>query len=252
MMSIVSWRTALFASVAVSIVSVGAAALPAMSAPVAADAGPGGASAAQPSTSRSVSFVAAAHSSPGSARFTSVTVPAAAHAGDRALLMVTHATRVPWAGPSGIAGWQQVASTSTNGLDSSVYAKTLAFGDLGGSVRFDAPAYAKAMLTVAVYSRVSSRASLTAVVGSDRGTTRHVTPSVTASTGDRVISYWVDHQSSTTSWTTSDETTRDTAIGTGAAGTGRCWPTPRSPGRGASYRAAPPAPTSPPTRPVGR
>lgn len=176
---------------------------------------PAGATTVQPSTSRSVSFVGAAHSSPGAARFKAVTVPTAARAADRALLVFTHAARVNWAGPSGITGWRQVASTTANGLVSTVYSKPLAAGDLHHAVRFGTSRYAKAILTVAVYSRVTGGDALTAVAGSDRGTTRHVTPAVTASPGDRVISYWADHRSSTTSWTSSDATTRDAAIGTG-------------------------------------
>lgn len=78
-----------------------------------------------------VAFVGATHSNPASARFKSVTVPAGAHAGDRALLAFTRASTVAWTGPTGVTGWTEVASTTANGLVSTIHTRALHGGTWG-------------------------------------------------------------------------------------------------------------------------
>ena len=160
-----------------------------------------------------VSFVGAEHSDPASQRVKRVGVPAAAHAGDVALLLFTRATNVSWSAPSGIIGWTEIASTTQNGLSSSVYTKTLTVTDLGQSVTFTAPKYAKAMLTMAAYAGVGG--SVTATSGSDRQQTQHLTPASKTGAGDWIVSYWVDRRATTSAWTAPSAVVRDTAIGTG-------------------------------------
>ena len=169
----------------------------------------------QQAPARSVTFVGATHSSTTASRHQIVVVPRGARPGDRAVMVFTHAAAMAWAGPTGTAGWAPIGSSTANGLRSTVYAKSLARSDLGAPVRFEAPARAKAMLSLAVYSGVSATAPVAAITHADRSTSRHVTPATSTRPGDLVLSYWVDHRDTTTSWSTSNATVRDTAVGAG-------------------------------------
>ena len=107
-----------------------------------------------------------------------------------------------------------MASSTANSLTTVVWEKTLTSGDLGSTVSFTTSTSAKAMLSIAVYHGVAP-GPLAATAGSDVSTTSHVTPAVTAASGDWVLSYWVDRSDTTGSWTASGVTTRDVAIGIG-------------------------------------
>lgn len=161
-----------------------------------------------------ITFLGANHSSPASQRLKSVGLPTLSRVGDTGLMVFTRATSIAWTGPSGLSGWTVVATTTANGLDTTVYTKILTAEDLSQSVTFSAPKYAKSMITVAAYAGVSER--ITATSSGDRGTAEHLTQSTDTSAGDWVVSYWVDHRETTTSWTTTSATARDNAIGTGS------------------------------------
>lgn len=168
-------------------------------------------------TASGIRFVGATHSDPASAKFKSAIVPLAAATGDTALMTLTRATTVTWTGPSGVNGWTQLSSAAANGLTSTVWSKHLTANDPGASVRFDTGTYAKAILTVAVYSGLSQGDPVQATFRSEASaTTTHVTPAVSPAQGDWVASFWMDKSDTTTSWTAgTDATTRDVAIGTG-------------------------------------
>ncbi len=162
-----------------------------------------------------VDFVGAAHSDASSQRFKTATLSPQAQAGDTAVLVMTRATTVTWTGPTGVTGWTQEDSFASGGLTSTVWTKTVAAGEPGDVVRFDTANFAKAMVTVAVYSGVD--ASGPAVTHrADSAVTSHTTPLITTSTDDWVASYWVDKSDTTTTWTPpASVTSRDVAIGTG-------------------------------------
>lgn len=170
-----------------------------------------------PSTpsARKITFVGADHAAPQPQLRQEVAVPAGARAGDRAVLVFSSATGVVWSGPSGLNGWTQASSAAASRLRSTVYTKSLVAADVGRSVRFDTNKSAKASLSIAVYSGIGSGAQLAAVSRVNRGSTSHLSAPTSTAPGDVVLSYWVDHKDSTTSWRASNATTRDTAIGTG-------------------------------------
>ncbi len=163
-----------------------------------------------------VGFVGVAHSDPASQKFKSVAVSGLAQAGDTAVMIFTRATTVTWTGPTGVTGWTQVDSFANTGLTSTVWTKTLGAGDVGALVRFDTANFAKAMLSVAVYSGVDPTVPVV-THAADSAVTNHTTPLVTATADDWVVSYWVDKADTTTAWTPpASVTSRDVAIGTGS------------------------------------
>jgi acid phosphatase len=131
----------------------------------------------------------------------------------------TRASTVTWTGPSQVTGWTQLDSFTASGLSSTVWTKVLTASDLGGTVRFDTANFAKALLTVSVYSGVDTSVPVTAAHASDTSATAHASPSVTVADGDWAWSSWVDKSSTTTGWSAPPSmTARDTAL---SDGTGR-------------------------------
>ena len=157
-----------------------------------------------------VAFRAAAHSAPGASATKSVTVPAAAQAGDTLLLYFTSAPAAGWTGPAGISGLTQV-DTFTNGtLRETVWKKTLTAGDLGSTASVTIGTSGKSVLTAAVYSGVQSTSPVAAQVAhaGDTAQSAHVSPTVTAQAGDLVVTYWADNSVGTSSWTAPAGTTQ--------------------------------------------
>ena len=172
-----------------------------------------------PVVSNPVTFRAAAHSAPGAAKVKSVVIPATAHAGDTVLLFVTDATAAGWSAPTGVSGLTSVDTFTNAGVVTTVYKKALAAGDVGATVSISAATAAKAVLTAGVYANVSaaSPAAGGEAHAADTATTSHVSPTVTAQSGDVVLSYWADKSSATSTWTApASVTARDTAIDNGS------------------------------------
>ncbi|HET7399415.1 MAG TPA: alkaline phosphatase family protein [Intrasporangium sp.] len=181
-------------------------------------AGPSAAGAVSPAAAEPVAFVSADHSDPGAQLQKTVTVPANAVAGQTLLLAFTHRTAVAWTGPGGVTGWREARSATTDfGLTSTVWTKTVADGDAGATVSFDAPDYAKGMLTLALYSGVDPGPGVDIAYAVDAAeTTVHTTPVLSGRAGALTVSYWVDRGVGTTSWAlASGGTVRDVALGTG-------------------------------------
>jgi hypothetical protein len=164
-----------------------------------------------------VGFVAASHSSDGAARFKAVDVPSQAQPGDTVLLFFTQADGVGWTAPSG-GGWTEVDSFANATVRSTVWTKTVAAGDPGSTVRLDTDPtkFSKATLSLAVYSNVDV-STLVAAHSGDSNTSSHLSPTVSASLGQVVLTYWADKSAGTTLWTApAGVAVRDTAVGSGA------------------------------------
>jgi PKD repeat protein len=168
------------------------------------------------STGTPVAFVGAAHGQTGAVSTLAATVPATAHVGDTAVMVMTTSTSSGWSAPTNVTGWTQLDSFTNGSTTSTAWTKTLATGDPGKQVRFTAASAHKAVLDVAVYSGVAAATPVNARVG-DAGRTTHTTPTVTAPAGSWVLSMWTDKSETTTSWTApASVTVRDTALGTGS------------------------------------
>ena len=138
----------------------------------------------------------------------SVTIPASASVGDTVLLAlsVNDNTRT-FADP---AGWTKLDAHVVKTMSTTVYAKTVAAGDPGSKVTFTLSAAAKSTITAAVYSGVDPALPILVSKASDvANTSTKQTPAVTAPADSWVISYWADKSSATTSWSTSEATTRE-------------------------------------------
>ena len=171
------------------------------------------------SLNKQISFVAAAHSAAGSSTSKSVTVPASAGVGDTMVLALTSATSNTWTGPGG--DWTQAGSTITNAtITSTVWTKQVAAGDPGSKVTFTSPTTGKAVASLAVYDGVSGSHPVDAIAGSgDSGGTSHTTPTVSATAGDWVASWWTDKSTAVAAWAAPQGVTqRDSSYDTGTSG----------------------------------
>ena len=166
-----------------------------------------------------VAFVGSAHSAAGSQTSKSVTVPSTAHAGDALVLVLTGTTSNTWSGPG--VGWTQIGTTLTNvSINSSAWVKTASAADPGSSVTVTSPTTGKAILSLGVYSGVSTSNPVDAFArAGDAGGTSHSSPQVTASSGDLVVTFWTDKSAAVTHWTPPGSVTRrDDAYDTGTSG----------------------------------
>lgn len=151
-----------------------------------------------------IAFVGSANAGGGNAKTKSVTIPAAAQAGNTALLFLSQPATMPWSGPTGVTGWTQVGSTFTNGgLTTTVWAKQLAGGDAGSNVQFSSATFSHASVDIAVYSGVDAVNPVGhTATAQDTNASYHTTASVNATAGNWVVSMWSDRSTSTRTWTT--------------------------------------------------
>jgi PKD repeat protein len=148
-----------------------------------------------------IGFVAAANAGGGNVKNKSVAIPAAAHAGDTAVLFLSQPATAPWSGPSGVTGWTQVGSNFTNGgLTTTVWTKQLSAGDVGANVQFSSPNFSHAAVEVAVYSGVSGVGNT--ATAQDTNASSHTTAAINASAGSWVVSLWSDRSTATRTWAT--------------------------------------------------
>jgi hypothetical protein len=148
-----------------------------------------------------------------------VTIPSTAQPGDTMLLLFTSGAGTAWTGPG--AGWTQVGSTFTNQtIQSQVWTRTVSPGDPGSTVSMSTSTYSKAVLSLAVYTGVSTTSPIDAFLATgDSNTTNHTSPTVTAKSGDWAVTWWTDKSAATSSWTTpAGVTKRDDAYDTGTSG----------------------------------
>ena len=161
-----------------------------------------------------ISYVGAAHSAVGAARFKAATMPANAAAGDQLLLLLTTPSTVTWTGPTGITGWTQAGSFVNGTIRSTLWRKAATAGDLGQTVRVDDPTgFRLGALSLIVYRGVDTGTAPVTSNAGDSGTTTHVSPTVSAPSGSWVVTYYADKSATTTAWTAPAEATlRDTLV----------------------------------------
>jgi PKD repeat protein len=164
-----------------------------------------------------VGFVAAANAGGGNVKTKSVTVPSGAHVGDTALLFLANSSSATWTGPTGITGWTSAGTYTSGTLATAVWSKTLVAGDLGQTATVTSATSSHASLQMAVYSGVDTSSPIaTSAQSGDTTKTSHMTPTVTAGSGDWVVSFWAGRSTATRIWTIpSGVTTRDATTDTG-------------------------------------
>ena len=148
-----------------------------------------------------------------------VTIPSSAHAGDTALLMVTHNVEDPgFTAPTGVSGRTQEESRVTVGMTTTLWSKVLNASDPGSVVTVTANRAVRATMTAAVWSGANPADPVAAESSSvDAATAVHTTPSRQGDHGQWVVSYWSDKSSATTAWTAPDSVqVRGASIGTGS------------------------------------
>lgn len=154
--------------------------------------------------------------STGNSSSPTVTVPAAATPGDRLLMVLSHnnLTRVVNA-PTGVTGWTQLDSLAAGTMGTVAWTKVVESDDPGTPVTVPLSGGAKHTLTLAAYTGTEATPSIDFESATFVATTSsRRTPTVTASAGDWVVSYWADKSSTTTAWTPlGSVTTRRTACG---------------------------------------
>ncbi len=154
---------------------------------------------------QSVSYVGTARSAAGAQTSKSVTVPAATNVDDTMVLVLTASGT--WSSPG--AGWTQVSTLNNVSIFSTMWVKRVTGADTGSNITVTTSAAAKASLTLGVYRGVSSANPVSAFarVG-DAGGTTHTTPTVSASTGDVVASFWTDKSTAVANWTAPGSVTK--------------------------------------------
>ena len=162
-----------------------------------------------------IEYVASVASA-GNSSSPTVTVPAAATPGDRLLMVLSHnnLTRTVSA-PTGVTGWTQLDSVAAGSMGTVAWTKVVEPGEPGRPVTVPLSGGAKYTLTLADYTgtEVSPSVDFASAIFVATTSSRR-TPTVTASAGDWVVSYWADKSSTTTGWTLPDTvSTRRTACG---------------------------------------
>ena len=162
-----------------------------------------------PDTSATVDFIGA-DSMADNTISASITVPAGVSDSDLCLLFVTTNTVAKVSPPS---GFRIIGQQDGDGMRSSLL---LGSARAGARLSVTLDQWSKTGLSLAAYSAggISSWSSAT----ESQQVAQHSTPGLgTSSPGGRVVSYWSDKTSSTTSWLTPSQVTRRTT-GTGSGG----------------------------------
>jgi PKD repeat protein len=152
----------------------------------------------------SVAFVGSAVSAANS-KTPTVTVPAAAAAGQRLVLVLSDNDPTQTVSdPTGVTGWTRLGSVAAKTMGTTVWTKVAGPADPGAVLKVAVSAAVKHTITVAAYDGVDNSlpglpfASATDVIN---GHTARATPTVTAPDGAWVASYWADKSANTTAWT---------------------------------------------------
>ncbi len=135
------------------------------------------------------------------------------------VLVFTSGTGNTWSAPG--AGWTQVGTTLTNvSINSTAWVKTVTGSDPGSQVTLTSPTTGKAIMSLGVYSGVSTASPVDAFArAGDAGGSSHATPSVNAANGDLVVSWWTDKSAAVAQWTKPAAVTkRDDAYDSGTSG----------------------------------
>ncbi|MCU1361851.1 MAG: domain containing protein [Ilumatobacteraceae bacterium] len=130
-------------------------------------------------------------------------VPATVKAGDLLLMFFSNGTNPTVKAPTGVTGWVQMdALTNANGA-TRVWRKVATAADAGAQVKIALSIAAKANITIVAY-RGTSTTNPVATFSRTLITTssaNRVTPTANVAVSSMVVSYWMHHDSSTTTLT---------------------------------------------------
>ena len=131
-----------------------------------------------------------------------VKVPAEVGNGDLLLLYVTTGRDGAPSAPSGVGSWDLVAREVNGPLAVNVYSKVSDGSEAGQDVAVTLPQSASVDMTVLAYRGVGDDLIEVVKVATSVNTSTHITPTASVPGNDRrVVSFWADRSSSTTSWT---------------------------------------------------
>lgn len=144
-----------------------------------------------------------------------VTIPGSVQAGDALVLIVSSATAGT---PTVPVGWTLVNATTTDVLRTTVLRRLATAGDAGTTVTVPTGQFGKNSAVLGAYTGVDPVTPIAqAVFGSDQNLSAHVTPVVTVTAGQGIVSYWVDRSSAASGWTVgSGAVERIEALGSGS------------------------------------
>ncbi len=188
---------------------------PLLAAPVVAPA-----VAAEPGT---VTFVGA-DSTAGNRTNHTVRTPAAVQPGDRLLLVMTTNSTSSTVGDAP-AGWELLESRDGSGVRSRVWSRTATAADAGTNVTVTTSLAAKSVISVAGYRGQGGTPTVTARAGgADASSASHTTPTLNATAGSWLVSYWSEKSSSELTWTLpGDVQQRQAAASTGSGKVSAAW-----------------------------
>lgn len=131
-----------------------------------------------------------------------VEVPAEVGNGDLLLLYVTTGLNDEPSSPAGVGAWDLVGREVNGPLAVNVYSKVADGSEAGQDVSVTLPSSTNVDMTVLGYRGVGQDLIEAVEVAESTSTSDHTTPSVSVPANDRrVVSFWADRSSSTTSWT---------------------------------------------------
>jgi len=163
-----------------------------------------------------IEFAGSGHLNANASQFT-VTVPAGVVSGDALLLFF--ADNDPAASITGPAGWTLVQTVASSGQAGRLWRRTATGSDAGSAVQVATSALVKADLTLLAYRGTAANPVAVSAAGSETASqTGHTTPTVSTSvSGGRLVSYWGEKSSSTTTLTPpAGVTAREASTGTGS------------------------------------
>ena len=105
-------------------------------------------------------------------------------------------------------------------ITSNAWVKQVAAGEPGSKITLTAAVTGKAILSLGVYSGVSSANPVDAFArAGDAGGSSHTSPTVSASSGDYVVTWWTDKSPAVAAWTApASVVKRDEAYDNGTSG----------------------------------
>lgn len=161
-----------------------------------------------------ISFRAVAQNAKSGVTSIPFTIPSTVQPGDGLVLLVTTNSAVTGSLPDGWASEDKLsAGTSVTGQ---VFSRVAQVGDAGSTVTVTLNGTARVNVQLVAYQGTSTTDPVSAVKhASDAGGTSHTTPTLSATAGSWVVSFWADKSSTAHSWTppSSDVVTRSNLAG---------------------------------------
>jgi hypothetical protein len=150
----------------------------------------------------------------------SVNVPAGVADQDTLVLYGSFASAAPAA--TDPAGWTRIGEKNNGAMDSVVWTKTASASDSGAPAKVTINGTMKWTMTVADYRGAGALTATNLAANAESATsTNHVSPTVTATPGSWLLSYWADKSGTTTNWTEPASVTNRKEIAGSPASSGR-------------------------------